>query len=182
MLEEAEADEGAAEVEEGLMEVVAALIAPGEAAEVVQPGDGAFHHPAVATEAVGALDAFAGDAGDDVAAAQGVAAVGVVVALVRVQLGGACSPPPVGLLDGRDRVDQCGEDGVVGAVGAREAAGEREALAVDDEVVLRAGFGAVGRVRAGRLAPPLARTLALSTLARDQSRRPAAPRRSSSTR
>ncbi len=182
MVEEAEADERTAEIEEGLVEVVAALVADGEAAEVVQPGEGAFDDPAVAAEAGGALDALAGDADLDAAPVEVAAAVRVVVALVGVQLGGPLATVPVRLPDAWDRLDQRGEDGVVGAVGARDAAGEREALALDDEVVLGAGFGAVGRVRAGRLAPPLARTLALSTLARDQSMRPAAPSRSSSTR
>jgi hypothetical protein len=44
-----------------------------------------------------------------------------------------------------------------------------DAAAVDQQVVLRAELAAVGRVRAGRAALRLARTLKLSRLARDQS-------------
>lgn len=130
----------------------------------------------MATEAVGTLDALAGDAAADATLVEETAAVGVVVAFIGVQLGGPLPAPPVGLRDRRDRGDQRGEEARVGAVGPGDAAGERNAVPIDDEVVFGAGFRAVGRVGAGGLAP-LARTLALSTLARDQSMRPAAPRR-----
>src|SRR5689334_11234728 len=67
-----EADETAAEGEEGLMDIGAALIAHGQAAEPIEPGEGALHHPAVAAEAVTAFNAFAGDAHFDVALPQGL--------------------------------------------------------------------------------------------------------------
>jgi hypothetical protein len=53
-------------------------------------------------------------------------------------------------------------------VGGREVDRERDAIPVDDEVVLGAGLAAVNRVGAGLLTPLFARTLTLSTLALDQ--------------
>jgi hypothetical protein len=70
---------------------------------------------------------------------------------------------------GRDRVDQREQLGRVVGVGRRETDRQREAVAVDDQVVLRAELAAVDRVAPGLLAPLLARTLTLSTLARLQS-------------
>jgi hypothetical protein len=53
-------------------------------------------------------------------------------------------------------------------------------VAIDDQVVLGAGLAAIDRVRAGLLAPLLARTLRLSTLARDQSMAASSPSQLSS--
>lgn len=56
--------------EEGAVEVGVALVADGEASELVDPGKGALNHPAGLTEMLGAVDAAAGDAGRDGALAQ----------------------------------------------------------------------------------------------------------------
>jgi hypothetical protein len=50
-------------------------------------------------------------------------------------------------------------------IGGREPNGQRDASAVDDEVVLGPGLAPIRRVRAGLLGPLLASTLRLSTLA-----------------
>ena len=42
-----ETDEGTAKGEEGLMDVGAALIADGETAEAIEPGQGPLDHPAM---------------------------------------------------------------------------------------------------------------------------------------
>jgi hypothetical protein len=60
-------------------------------------------------------------------------------------------------------------------VGGREVDRERDAIPVDDEVVFGAGLTAVNRVGAGLLTPLFARTLKLSTLARDQAMLAASP-------
>ena len=88
-----------------------------------------------------------------------------------MQLGG--TPPgtpglPARANDRRDGIDEREQLGRVVSVGRREVNGQGDAVAVDDQVVLGAGLTAVDRVRAGRLAPLLARTLRLSTLARLQ--------------
>src|SRR5512135_3556211 len=65
----------------------AAVVAQAETLVTEQPGDGAFDHPAAPAEPAMGLDAAAGDAGEDAAAAQIGAAAGEVVGLVGVQLG-----------------------------------------------------------------------------------------------
>src|SRR5205085_6679461 len=112
-----EADERAAEVEEGLMQFPLTLVADRQAAEAMQPGERALRHPAMPPEPGRALHALAGDAALDPAAAQIPPAVAVVVALVAVQL----VRPPARALDRRDARDERREDAVVGAVGPGHA-------------------------------------------------------------
>ena len=76
-LEGIEADEAAAEGEEGLVAVGAALIADGQAAVAVEPGEGPLDDPAVAAQALARIDPLAGDADLDVAARQRLPAEGV---------------------------------------------------------------------------------------------------------
>jgi len=110
--------------------------------------------------------------GRDAALAQRPPAARVVVALVQVELGralaGPAGPPPRSL-DRRDRVHDSLEQHRVMGVGRRQAGGQRDAAAVDQQVVLAPGLAAVGGVRAGQAAPRLARTLIESRQARDQS-------------
>src|SRR3954471_22920258 len=61
-LEEAEADRGAGEDEEGEVDVVAALVADHQPAAAGDPGQGALHHPPVPAQPLAALDPAPGDA------------------------------------------------------------------------------------------------------------------------
>jgi hypothetical protein len=100
-----------------------------------------------------------------------------------VQLGGALPGPTWSAAwpdDRRDGVDEREQLRRVVGVGRGEADGEWDAIAVDDEVVLGAGLASINWVRAGLLAPLLARTLRLSRLARDQSIAAASPNQLSS--
>ena len=64
------------------MEVVAALVAGGEAAELVEPGEAALDDPAPAAEPGAVAALAAGDAVADTAGAQQLAVLVVVVAAV----------------------------------------------------------------------------------------------------
>ena len=66
-------------------------------------------------------------------------------------------------------------------IGGRQLNRERDPLAVDHKVVLRARFALIRRIRPGCLAPLFAGTDALSRLARLQSIRSASPSRSGKT-
>ncbi len=70
-MEEAPADEGAAEGEERLVDVGAPFVTHEQAAVSVQPGDGALDDPAVPAEPLGGLDAASGDPGRDAASPKG---------------------------------------------------------------------------------------------------------------
>lgn len=162
------------------MDVLAPLIADRQPPNLIQPGHGPLDHPAVAAKPLAALDAFAGDAPLNVAAAQEATAARDVVGLVRMQLGGAHPPLAGGLLDRRNGVDQGFERDRIVAVGAGQADGERRAPPVDHKLAFRARFAAIRRVGPGCGAPLFAGMLALSRQARLQSIWSAAPRRSSS--
>ena len=61
------ADEAAAECEEALVDVGAAVVADEQAFELVEPGEAAFDDPAVAAEAGAVLGLAARDVGADAA-------------------------------------------------------------------------------------------------------------------
>jgi hypothetical protein len=164
-----EADEGAAELEESLVDVRPAFVADGEPAEAVKPGEGALDDPAMAAETLAGLDPLAGDPAADAASVQRPSAAAGVVGLVGVELSRPLARRAPGAADPRDGIDQVLEGDAVVDVGGREERGERETLAIGHNVALRARFAAIRRVRAGLVAPFFAGTLAESSAARSQS-------------
>lgn len=166
---------------EGLEEVRTPLVANGKAAVAGEPGERTLRHPAVSAQPFAAVDATTGDPWGDAATATGLAAASVIVSLVSVQLFRSPAWPSGALPDRRHGVDQGREELAVVSVGRRDQQGERDAVGVDQEVALAARLAAVGRVRAGLLAPLLAGTDPLSRLARLQSIAFARPSRSSKT-
>ena len=178
-----EADEGAAERGEGLVDVGPAFVAYGKATHAVQPGVGALDHPAVTTEALTALHPAPRDAWPDATGAALAAAAPMVVALVGMQL--VRTPPraaPLAAPQGRDGVQRGREHLAVVLVGGADQHAERSTSGINCDVALAARLTAVGRVRPGRGSPPFAGTDALSSAARRQSICPAACKRSSRTR
>ena len=166
------------------MDVSPALVADREAPEAGEPGERALDHPAVAPEAVRALDAAAGDARRDRAGAALGPAAAVVVGLVRVELAGAASRAAPTPTDTGHDVEHRGEQLAVMAVRPAQLEAERRAARVDDEVALRARPPAIRGVRADlrgrRRAPPFAGMDAARRSTPGSSRahplRPAAPR------
>jgi hypothetical protein len=139
----------------------------------------------VAPELALVFDAAPGDADLDPAPVEVAAAAGIVVALVGVQLLGSAARSSGSVAmpaDAGDGVEQRLEQLAVVGVGRREKHVERQPLVINQQVVLGAGFAPVNRVRAGQLAPLLARTDTASTLARDQSSTSAAESSSSTRR
>src|SRR3954470_11610300 len=76
-LEEAEADRGTGEDEEGEVDVITALVPDDQPTAAGDPGQGTLDHPSMPAEALAALDPAPGDARDDAAPAAGAAAAGV---------------------------------------------------------------------------------------------------------
>jgi hypothetical protein len=167
---------------EGLQDIEPPFVADGQAPEAREPCQGALDDPAMAAEALAALDAAPGDPRGDAPSSGGLAAAREVVALVGVELGRPPARAAGAVPDRRHRVDQRGEAPAVVLVRRAEGESERDAVRVGEDVALGAGLAAVGRVRARRLAPLLAANDALSSAARDQSTALARPSRSSRTR
>jgi len=153
-----------------------------QAAEAREPGEGALHHPAVAAQLRAALDLAARDPGRDAPLAARRATMRSIVALVGVQLGGSPPRAPQRLLDRGHGVEHRRQRETVREVRRAQAEREREAVPLDQQMLLRARLAAIRRIRAGNFAPLFAGTRRLSRLARDQSISSAMPSRSSSTR
>ena len=172
------------------MDLAAALVPDGEAAEAAEPGQGALDHPAVTAQALARLDPGPGDPRRDAPHSQCPAVGARAVGLVGVQLGRPSAGPPrpaAGAADRLDGVYEVFEEGALIDVGGAEPDGERDAGAVDQQMALATWFAAVRWIRAdvfvgggGASTPPLAGTDALSRLARDQSIASASPRPSNS--
>src|SRR5215207_2740188 len=179
MLKHLPADERTAEVEEGVVKRGVALVAYQQAAVAMQPSEVALHHPAVAPEPLARLDAAAGDPRGDAAAAERRPVAAGSVAQVRVQLGGPlarAAGAAVGLLERWDSVDQALQHGALVHVGRCAECGQRRALSVGHQMVMRSRLASVGRVRSRLGAPfltPLAGIREASALARRQSILPA---------
>ena len=162
----------------------ASLVADRQPAEAVEPGQGALDHPAVAPQPLAGVDRPCGRSATLMCApAQRPAAAGDSrTPCRRAAWPGACAAGRRAL-DRRDGVEQLLEDDRCRG-GWRRSGRTASGMprAVDHDMALRARFAAIRRVRAGRGAPLLAGTLALSRQARLQSIWSASPSRSSSAR
>jgi len=164
-----------------LSDVVAPLPADREAAELEEPSDRALGNPAEPPEFLAGLDAFPRDSIEDAPLLEVGVTAGDVVGLVGVEFLGPNAGPATRAPDRLDQFDQRLEQLAVVVVGRGLPGGQRRALPVDQDVLLRARLAPIGRVRPGFGPPFFARRLPESRLARLQSIRSAAPRRSSST-
>src|SRR5512132_1420893 len=105
-----------------------------------------------------------------------------VISLVCVKLDGPGAPPPRRGPHRRHVLQDRLEHGGVVDVGGGDRGGQREPSCVADQVELAPRPATIDWICAHVVPPRLARTLMVSTLARDQSSRPCSPRRSSTSR
>ena len=146
------ADEGAADCEEGFVDVGASVIATLEATVLVQPGDRALDHPAFFAEPrpVGGI-AF-GDSGRDAPCAERLAVLAAVICPVGEQR----LWPELAVNAGwRDPIHERDELGYVVAVTGGESRSQRGSLTVADHVVLGARPAAIDGRGACLFAPLL---------------------------
>jgi hypothetical protein len=157
------------------VDVASAFVADGESAEAMKPGEGSLDDPSKAPESFSTLDALASDPWNHAAESTRQPVGFRVVRLVGVQLVRTSARTSSGHLDGRKRVEHRFEHPRIVHVRRRERDVQWDAVAVDEQVVLRAQFAPVRRVGTSRLAPPFAGTLDASSEARDQSISPRLP-------
>lgn len=163
------------------MDLRPALITDGQATETVKPGQRALDDPTMPTQPLAALDSSAGNPALDAAPPQILPTAGVVVPFIGVQLRRPLSGSPAPPADRGNRLDQRLEERAIVDVRRRELDRERDALAVDHKMALRARFAAIRRIRPGFAAPFFAGTLLVSSAARVQSILSASPSRWSSS-
>lgn len=114
------ADEGRGDTREGEEVIGLALVSPVQATAAGQPGHRAFQDPAMAAQALGGLDAAAGNPWHDASLAQPLPQMVLVVALVTVQFGRATPTRATARADGWDAANQELQRLAVVEVGARD--------------------------------------------------------------
>lgn len=164
------------------MNISPAFIANSKPAELIAPGMGSFYHPTVSSQTVLGFDPSARDAGLDASISARTTAPRIVVSFVGVQLGRTKPRPASRTRNGRNAIQQIFQNLGVVNVGSRQQQAQRNALSIDEKMMLRARFAFVRRVGTGLVAPFLAATVAESTAARLQSISPARPSCSKSKR
>jgi hypothetical protein len=162
------------------MNVCAALVSDREAAETMQPRDGAFDHPPTDAQAAAVRGASASEDRGDAARPQAVAVRLGVVAAVALERTGPATGTPASTPDRRKGVDHRVQVGDVVDVRRGYLRDEGDAARIGDEVVLGALLAAIGWVRSSFFPPRTARTDPLSMTVQRWSRRPR--RRSSASR
>jgi hypothetical protein len=175
------ADNGATECQESLMDVRAAFVANAQAAELMQPTEGAFHDPACLAQAAAVRSSRASQLVGDPVLLQPAMVGGTAVRAITLDDLRSLARPTDLALDGRNGGHEGLELATVMHVGGRQQDAQRQTLGIGAKMMFAARFAAVGRIRPGLKPPKTARTLLESTTARDQSNRSALWRRCSSS-
>ena len=115
---------------------MAAVVADEQSLELVEPGEGAFDDPAVASKAGAVLGFASGDLGCDAALAKFAAATVVVVGAVGAEPVGSPSWPSDLAAHRGYSVDERDQLCAVVAVAAGDRPGERDPARVYEKVVL----------------------------------------------
>jgi hypothetical protein len=138
-------------------------------AELVQPGERAFHDPAIPAQSAAVRRAALGQLGSNAVRTESTAVrVGIVAAVaveaVRPAAGAALLSP-----DRRDGLDQRQELGDIMGVSPCKKDSQGDSLGFRDEVMRAPQLPSIRRIRARLRPPKTARTDDESTAARDQS-------------
>ena len=163
------------------MDIGATFIANLKPPEAVQPRVRTLDHPTMTTELLLRLHAFAGNSRNDATPAQGRLVLLRLVALIRVQFVGTFPRPSPRAFNRIDGVNCRLKLRRLVDVGSCQHDCERDALAVDHKMALRALFAAICWILPGFFAPPGEGTVEASIAARLQSMRSAWPSRSKRT-
>ena len=151
------------------MNIGTALVANSQAAVLVKPTVCAFDYPAQNAEAAAVWGTPARDEGVYPLLAQGQAVRIGIVSAVRYDEERLAARPTALSTDRWNGLHQGNELGDIVLIGAGDNGGKGNALAIRDYMVFTSRFAPVCRVGARLVPPKTARTLELSTTARDQS-------------
>jgi hypothetical protein len=163
------ADHNTSDFQKRHMDVCATFVADSQTAELMQPTDRSFHHPAADPQAASMFRVSLGDDRLDASLGQLIPVRFGIVRSVGEHFLGTIHRAAHLPGDGRNGVHQWDQLRDIVAVGPREVNGKRNAFRIRDEVMFRAVFPAVHGTGTGIFAPPTARTWELSTTAADRS-------------
>jgi len=164
------------------MDISAAFPAHSQPPELVQPGEGAFHHPARLAKSATMLCAPLGQYRPDAPSAQPLPVRLAVIAAIPLHASRPASGSAGLACDAGDGFHQGLQLGHVMDVRPRQQNREREALGIGEYVMFAPFFRSIRGIGARFGPPKTARTLALSTTARSHWMRSASRKRASSTR
>lgn len=151
------------------MNVRTALPTNAEAAKLMKPTEAAFHHPAGVAQAASMFGIAPGQHRLNATPSQLRAMSGGVIGPIALHALGSTSRVTALASDRGNPIHQRQQLSHVVTIGRREGDDQRDALRVREDVVFRARFAAIGRIRSGVEPPFSARTEPLSTTPRDQS-------------
>jgi len=160
-----------------MMHVQPSFVANGQPAHPRKPCQGTLDDPAVSAQPLATIYASASNARADAALAASQAAALGVIRLVGVQLVWPTPRPAELAFERHHCIEQFGQRHAVMHIGACQDKGQRQPIAVGQQVALCARLASVRRIRACGCAPLFAGMDALSIQARLQSMRPAQCRR-----
>jgi hypothetical protein len=166
------------------MNVQAPLVADSQPPKVVEPGQRALHHPTMSTQLLAALYASPGYARNDAPLSERRSIRFGVVSLVSVQFVRSSARSATSLrtsFDGRDSINHHLQRSSVVNIGRGASYREGNSPSTDHNMALRAWFALIRRIRSDCLTPFLARIVAESSDALDQSISPCACNLSSNT-
>jgi hypothetical protein len=163
----------AAQSEKRLVNICAAFVTDAQAAELVQPTQGAFDHPAGFAQTAAMRPAFARQSPGDAQSAQPTLMRTAAISPIPLHYFRPLSRSAGFAAQRRYRQHQGLQLAAIMHVGGGDLGTQGNALGIGAKMMFAARFAAVGRV-GSRLKPPkTARTLLESTTARDQSIRSA---------
>ena len=158
-------DRDTTDFQEGKMDVIAALIPNAQSAELMQPTDGPFDHPAEKAQPAAVFVVAVGNVWFYSPLRQLVPMEVGIISPIREQGLRTLHRSTHLSRDRWNRIHQRDQLRYVMVIGTREAHGQRKAFRIRDKVMFRAFFPAIHRAGAGFFAPPTARTWELSTTA-----------------
>jgi hypothetical protein len=181
-LQEAPADEAAAEFQEGFVDVGPALKTDSEPTKLMQPCDRSLDYPAGHTQTTAVWGTTRSDLSADALVGQGLAMGVGIVGSIGLYHSRFVFRAADFTRDRGNLFDQGHELGDVVVIGGGENCGQRNTLRVREEVVFAARTTAIGWVRSSFFPAPTARMEELSATALEKSICSAARNRASSTR
>ena len=153
-----------------------------EAPKPMQPGQGAFHNPAGASQAAAVRPPTFRQLAGDPAARELLAMRLGIVASIPLDEAGLPRGATRATAERWNRIDQRQQLGYVVPVRRREPRNNRNPVRVGENMMFRPGLAAIGRVRSRFFPPRSARSDALSTTARARSSWPRRRNSASNTR
>jgi len=165
-LEEIPADENAADLKKGLMDLDQALVTHMQPAIAMQPGQRALDDPPRPAQATAVGRAAFGEDRDDAAPAEVVAMTLRVVAAIALESTRPTHGGAGAAANGGQGIHQREQLGDIMPVGGGQTRDERNAGRVGQKVMFRSRLAAIGWVRSSFFPPRGARSEALSTIAR----------------